>query len=168
MRKFCARWMSHLLNADQNQIRKSHSQQCLELFKRDPTDFVRGSIPMDETCFHHYTPETKQQSKQWTSAEWTKGGCQGLLVSLVVSDVKGPARPRPRTSLHLEVAPMPAPTRGRAQGGGRLIPKIQKKIATEQEPEDKGAIQARYSATSELELGPYIQQPYATDERKSG
>ena len=23
---------------------------------------------MDETCIHHYTPESKQQSKQWTEA----------------------------------------------------------------------------------------------------
>ncbi|UYV60230.1 K02A2.6-like [Cordylochernes scorpioides] len=62
MRKLCARWVPHFLNEDQKQIRKRHSQQCLDRFKRDPTDFVRRFVPMDETRVHHYTPETKQQS----------------------------------------------------------------------------------------------------------
>jgi len=26
---------------------------------------------MDETWIHHYTPESKQQSKQWTEAGWS-------------------------------------------------------------------------------------------------
>jgi len=29
---------------------------------------VRRLITMDETSIHHYTPESKQQSKQWTEA----------------------------------------------------------------------------------------------------
>ena len=32
------------------------------------SDFVRRLITMDETSIHHYTPESKQQSKQWTEA----------------------------------------------------------------------------------------------------
>lgn len=68
MRKLCARWVPHLLNADQKQMRKRFSQQCLDRFKRDPTDFVRRFVTMDETWVHHYTPETKQQSKQWVKA----------------------------------------------------------------------------------------------------
>jgi len=32
------------------------------------TDFVRRLITMDETWIHHYTPESKRQSKQWTEA----------------------------------------------------------------------------------------------------
>jgi histone-lysine N-methyltransferase SETMAR len=58
----------HLLNADQKQMRKRLSQQCLDRFNRDPTDFVRRFVTMDETWVHHYTPETKQQSKQWVEA----------------------------------------------------------------------------------------------------
>jgi hypothetical protein len=45
------------------------SEQCLECFNKNNTDFVRQFITMDETLIHHYnTPESKQQSKQWTEA----------------------------------------------------------------------------------------------------
>lgn len=30
------------------------------------SDFVCRFVTVDETWVHHYTPETKQQSKQWT------------------------------------------------------------------------------------------------------
>jgi len=45
------------------------SEQCLERFNKNKTDIVRRRfITMDETWIHHYTPESKQQSKQWTEA----------------------------------------------------------------------------------------------------
>jgi hypothetical protein len=44
------------------------SEQCLERFNKNKTDFVCRFITMDETWIHHYTPEPKQQSKQWTEA----------------------------------------------------------------------------------------------------
>jgi len=44
------------------------SEQCLERFNKNKTDFVRRFITMDETWIHHYTPESKQQSKQWIEA----------------------------------------------------------------------------------------------------
>ena len=44
------------------------SEQCLEHFNKNKTDFVRQFIIMDKTLIHHYTPESKQQSKQWTEA----------------------------------------------------------------------------------------------------
>jgi hypothetical protein len=40
----------------------------LESFNKNKTDFVRQFITVDETWIHHYTPESKQQSKQWTEA----------------------------------------------------------------------------------------------------
>jgi histone-lysine N-methyltransferase SETMAR len=57
-----------LLTADQKCIRMKTSEQCLEHFNKNKTDFVRRFITMDETWIHHYTPESKQQSKQWTEA----------------------------------------------------------------------------------------------------
>jgi hypothetical protein len=42
------------------------SEQGLERFNKNKTDFVRRFITMDETLIHHYTPESKQQSKRWT------------------------------------------------------------------------------------------------------
>jgi len=51
---------------------KMHSRenlgQCLECFNKNKTDFVHRFITMAETWIHHYTPESKQQSKQWTEA----------------------------------------------------------------------------------------------------
>ena len=40
----------------------------LERFNKNKTDFVHRFITMDETWIHHYTPEFKQQSEQWTEA----------------------------------------------------------------------------------------------------
>jgi histone-lysine N-methyltransferase SETMAR len=40
----------------------------LEHFNKNKTDFVHRFIIMDKTWIHHYTPESKQQSKQWTEA----------------------------------------------------------------------------------------------------
>ena len=37
-------------------------------FKRDPTNFLQQFVTMDETRVHYYTPETKEQSKQWVKA----------------------------------------------------------------------------------------------------
>jgi hypothetical protein len=44
------------------------SEQCLEHFNKNKTDFVRRFITMGEIWVHRYTPESKQQSKQWTEA----------------------------------------------------------------------------------------------------
>jgi hypothetical protein len=40
------------------------SEQCLESFNKNKTDFLRLFITMDETFIRHCTPESKQQSKQ--------------------------------------------------------------------------------------------------------
>jgi hypothetical protein len=40
----------------------------LERFNKNKTDFVHRFITVDDTWIHHYTPEFKQQSKQWTEA----------------------------------------------------------------------------------------------------
>ena len=68
MEKLCARWAPRLLTADQKRTRMKISEQCLERFNKNKTDFVRRFITMDETWSHHYTPESKQQTKQWTEA----------------------------------------------------------------------------------------------------
>lgn len=65
MRKLSARWVPRLLTPEQKQKRVSTSDECLKLIQHDP-DFYRSFITMDETWLHHYTPETKRQSMQWT------------------------------------------------------------------------------------------------------
>jgi histone-lysine N-methyltransferase SETMAR len=68
MKKLCTRWVPRLLTADQKRTRTKISEECLERINKNKTDFVHQFITMDETSIHHYTPESKQQSKQWTKA----------------------------------------------------------------------------------------------------
>jgi histone-lysine N-methyltransferase SETMAR len=68
IKKLCAGWVPRLLTADQKLIRMKISEQCLGHFNKNKTDLMRRFITMDETWIHHYTPESKQQSKQWTKA----------------------------------------------------------------------------------------------------
>jgi histone-lysine N-methyltransferase SETMAR len=62
LKMLCARWVPRLLTADQKHTRMKISEQCLESFNKNKTDFVRRFITMEETWIHHYTPEFKQQS----------------------------------------------------------------------------------------------------------
>jgi hypothetical protein len=68
MKMPCARWVPRLLTADQKRTRMNISEQCLGCFNKNKTDVLRQFITMDETWIHHYTPESKQQSKQWSEA----------------------------------------------------------------------------------------------------
>ena len=43
------------------------SGHCLDMFKLNPKEFLRRFVTADETWIHHYMPEIKEQSKQWTS-----------------------------------------------------------------------------------------------------
>jgi len=66
MRKLSARWVPRLLTPDNKRNRVTTSEQSLTLFKRNPKEFLRRFVTVDETWIHWYTPETKEQSKQWT------------------------------------------------------------------------------------------------------
>lgn len=69
MRKLAARWVPRLLKSDQKQVRMNISEVLLKRFKRNKSDFLRRLITVDETWIHHFTPETKSQSKQWTAKD---------------------------------------------------------------------------------------------------
>jgi histone-lysine N-methyltransferase SETMAR len=60
-KKLCARWVQRLFTADQKRTRMKISEQFLESFNKNKTDFMRLFITKDETCIHHYTAESKQQ-----------------------------------------------------------------------------------------------------------
>jgi len=68
MKKLCARWVPRLLTADKKCTCMKISEQCLERFNKNKTHLVRRFITMDESWIHRYTPESKQESKQWTEA----------------------------------------------------------------------------------------------------
>lgn len=67
MRKLSARWVPRLLTPENKRNRETISEQCLALFQRNPKEFLRRFVTVDETWIHWYTPETKEQSKQWTA-----------------------------------------------------------------------------------------------------
>lgn len=67
MRKLSARWVPRLLTLDQKRVRMNISKDLLAQFRRNQSEFWRRLITVDETWVHHYTPETKMQSKQWTA-----------------------------------------------------------------------------------------------------
>ena len=59
MRKLSAKWVPKCLDADQKRQRCQSPVQFLELFRRDPNDFLSRLVTMDETWLHHYDPKTK-------------------------------------------------------------------------------------------------------------
>ena len=63
MRKLFARWVPRLLTVDQKRVRMNISNALLAQFRRNKSWFWRRLIIVDETWIHHYTPETKMQSK---------------------------------------------------------------------------------------------------------
>ncbi|XP_012057892.1 PREDICTED: histone-lysine N-methyltransferase SETMAR-like [Atta cephalotes] len=74
MKKLSTRWVSRLLTVDHKRDCVTISKQCgdnnLEMFQRNPDEFLRRFITVDETRIHYFTPETKEQcSKQWTSLD---------------------------------------------------------------------------------------------------
>jgi len=67
MRKLLGRWVPRWLTPDNKRNRGTTSEQCLTLFKRNSMEFLRRFVTVDETWIHWCAPETKEQSKQWTS-----------------------------------------------------------------------------------------------------
>lgn len=65
MKKVSARWVPRLLTEEQKLTRKQISRHCLDKYESSPGEFLRRFVTVDETWIHHYTPESKEQSKQW-------------------------------------------------------------------------------------------------------
>ncbi|KAG5337044.1 SETMR methyltransferase, partial [Acromyrmex charruanus] len=60
MKKLSARWVPRLLTVDHKRDRMTISKQCLEIFQRNPDEFLRRFITMDEIWIHYFTSETKE------------------------------------------------------------------------------------------------------------
>ncbi|XP_049521685.1 histone-lysine N-methyltransferase SETMAR-like [Dermacentor silvarum] len=95
MKKVCARWVPRLLTIDQRRMRADISNQCLSMLDRNRQDFWRRFVTVDETWIHHYTPESKQKSKQWTGPDEgapkkAKTVCSaGKMMATVFWDLRG-------------------------------------------------------------------------------
>jgi hypothetical protein len=56
-----------MLSPEQKYVRAQTSAECLEVFQRNPTDFKRRFVTMDETWIYHYIPEIKTvETVDWT------------------------------------------------------------------------------------------------------
>ena len=65
MRKLTAKRVPRLLTIDQKHRRVRDSKSCLDLFNHNPSDFPRQLVTINQTWIRHYTPESKQQAKQY-------------------------------------------------------------------------------------------------------
>lgn len=67
MRKLCSKWVPRLLTVEQKRQRIGDSESCLEMFRRNKSDFLRWYVTMYETFIHHFIPESNRQSTEWTA-----------------------------------------------------------------------------------------------------
>lgn len=63
-RKVAAKWIPRVLHEEQMSHRVVTCQQWITRLRREP-NFLDKVVTCDESWFHHYDPETKQQSAQW-------------------------------------------------------------------------------------------------------
>ena len=54
-----------MLTIYQKRIRMITSEQNLGYFNRNPKEFLRRFMKVDETRIHYFTPESRERSKQW-------------------------------------------------------------------------------------------------------
>ena len=64
-RKVCARWVPRLLTKDHKGQRKVITLELLQRYRHKGNDFLLHIVIGDESWFHHFEPETKQQSMEW-------------------------------------------------------------------------------------------------------
>lgn len=65
MRKLCGQCVIRDLNEEQKQLRKSLSQQNMDLCFAYPNNFCARLITQDEIWVHQYDMEAKEQMRQW-------------------------------------------------------------------------------------------------------
>ncbi|KAM8718903.1 hypothetical protein ACLKA7_011582 [Drosophila subpalustris] len=68
MKKINVKWVPHFLDIEQREKRVADSKSCLDMFNRNPSEFFRRYITMDETWIHHYIPESNRSSAEWREA----------------------------------------------------------------------------------------------------
>jgi len=62
MKKLSARWVPRLLTVDHKHDRVAISKQCLEIFQRNPDEFLRRFITVDETSVTSHQSRRNNQN----------------------------------------------------------------------------------------------------------
>lgn len=70
--KVSARWVPKQLTEDHMKRRVECATKVVARFEEEGDDFLEGFVTGDETWAHHYTPETKESSKQWRHSDSPK------------------------------------------------------------------------------------------------
>lgn len=63
--KVCARWVPRMLTENHKQQRVVCAKQFLQQCEDNKEEFLDSIVTGDETWAFHFTPETKQQSREW-------------------------------------------------------------------------------------------------------
>jgi len=63
--KVCARWVPRMLTEDHQRQRIDSSREFLQRYTDENDNFLDSIVTGDETRAFHFTPETKQQSREW-------------------------------------------------------------------------------------------------------
>ena len=70
MNRICAWWVPRMLSEENMMTNRTEaSRQFLRKFIQSGIGFLDRIITTDETWFHYYDPETKQQSSQWENID---------------------------------------------------------------------------------------------------
>jgi hypothetical protein len=69
MNRICARWVPRMLSEENMTNRTEASRPLLRKFSQSGIGFLDRIITTDETWFHYYYPEAKQQSSQWKNVD---------------------------------------------------------------------------------------------------
>ncbi|KAM8718055.1 hypothetical protein ACLKA7_004715 [Drosophila subpalustris] len=71
MKKLNLKWVPHFLDIEQRDKRVADSKSCLDMFNRNPSEFLRRYITMDGTWIHHYIPESNpSRTKRVKASRW--------------------------------------------------------------------------------------------------
>ena len=65
VKKILVRWVPRFFSEENKRNRVVDSEAILAFFRGNRNEYLRRYISVDETRIHHYTSETKEQSKQW-------------------------------------------------------------------------------------------------------
>jgi hypothetical protein len=69
MNRICARWVPRMLSEENMTNRTEASRQFLRKFSQSGIGFLDRILTTDETWFHYYDPEIKQQYSQWKNVD---------------------------------------------------------------------------------------------------
>lgn len=72
MRKVLTQWVPRLLTIEYKHNRETVSETCLALYRRNPNEFLRRFVTVDETWIHWYTPETEEPAGEEGAAPTKK------------------------------------------------------------------------------------------------